>query len=129
MFDYTNLNVAEGSTPNTRRIREAGQASCRRERRQRLEEEGGVPPRRRGARGRHDDVEPDVEHQPEQQEYMDMEQEQPDVELQHMEEQELEEDLHAMDEEMEDAEPRQRWKKKEKVVDPEPQDDYPDGPR
>jgi len=33
-----------------------------------------------------------------------------------------------MDEEMEDAEPRRRQKKKEKVVDPEPLDDYPGGP-
>jgi len=33
-----------------------------------------------------------------------------------------------MDEEMEDAEPRRRRKKKEKVVDPEPLDDYPGGP-
>ena len=33
-----------------------------------------------------------------------------------------------MDEEVEDVEPRQRRKKKEKVVDPEPLDDNPDGP-
>jgi len=33
-----------------------------------------------------------------------------------------------MDEEMEDVEPRRRRKKKEKVVDPEPLDDYPGGP-
>jgi len=33
-----------------------------------------------------------------------------------------------MDEEMEDAEPRRRRKKKEKVVDPKPLDDYPGGP-
>jgi phosphodiesterase/alkaline phosphatase D-like protein len=89
-----------------------------------------------GARGRCADVETDVEHQPEQQEYMDMEQEQPDVELQHMgeqdmelqhmEEKELEEELQAMDEEMEAAEPQRRRKKK--VVDPEPLDDYPGGP-
>ncbi|RHN79840.1 hypothetical protein MtrunA17_Chr1g0181741 [Medicago truncatula] len=59
---------------------------------------------------------------------MDLQQEQPDVGLQHMEEQELEEELHAMDVEMEDAEPQQRRKKKEKVVDPEPLDDYPSGP-
>jgi len=58
------VHVTEGSTSNTRRVREAGHASCRRERLQRLEEEGGVPPRRR--RGRHADVEPDVEHQLEQ---------------------------------------------------------------
>jgi len=85
-----------------------GHASHRRERLRWLEEEGGVPPRRRGARGRCVDVEPDVEHQPEQQEYMDLQQEQPDVELQHMEEQEL----LAMNEEMEDVEPRRRRKKK-----------------
>jgi hypothetical protein len=57
---------------------------------------------------------------------MDMEQEQADVELQNMEEQEHEEELQGMDEEMEDAEPRRRRKKK--VVDPEPLDDYPSGP-
>ncbi|XP_024626843.1 protein MAIN-LIKE 1-like [Medicago truncatula] len=45
-----------------------------------------------------------------------------------MEEQKLEEELHSMNEEMDDAEPRQRRKKKEKVVDPEPQDDYPGSP-
>jgi hypothetical protein len=61
------VHVTAGSTSNTRRVREAGHASRRRERRQRLEEEGGVLPRRRGARGRRADVEPDVEHQPEQQ--------------------------------------------------------------
>jgi len=45
-----------------------------------------------------------------------------------MAEQELEEELQAMDEEMEDVEPRRRRKKKEKVVDLEPLDDYPGGP-
>jgi len=95
------VHVTEGSTSNTQRVREAVHASRRRERLQRLEEEGGVPLRRRGARG----CRVDVEHHPEQQEYMDLQQEQPDVELQHMEEQELEEELQAMDEEMEDAEP------------------------
>jgi hypothetical protein len=118
------VHVTEGSTSNTRCVREAGHASCRRERRQQLEE-GGIPPRRRGARGRRADVEPDVEHHPEQQEYMDMEQEQPDVELQQMEEQELEKELQAMKEEMEGAKPQRRRKKK--VVDPEPLDDYPGG--
>jgi len=93
-----------------------------------LQEEGVVPRRRGGVKGRRVDVEPDAEHQPEQQEYMDLQQEHPDVELQHMEEQELEEELQAMDEEMEDAEPRRRRNKKEKVVDPEPLDDYPGGP-
>jgi hypothetical protein len=87
------MHVTTGSTSNTRRVREAGHASRRRERRQRLEEEGGVLSRRQGARGRRADVEPDVEHQPEQQQYMDMEQEQLDVELQHTEEQMLEEEL------------------------------------
>jgi len=33
-----------------------------------------------------------------------------------------------MDEEMEDTKPPRRRKKKEKVVDPEPLDDYPGGP-
>jgi len=51
-----------------------------------------------------------------------------DVDVQQMEEHELEEELQAMDEEMEDAEPRRRREKKEKVVDPEPLDDYPGGP-
>jgi hypothetical protein len=118
------VHVTEGSTSNTRRVREAGHASHRRERLRRLQEEGGVPLRRRGARGRR----ADVEHQPEQQEYMDVEQEQHDVDLQHMEEQKLEEELQAMDEETEDVEQRRRQKKKEKVVDPEPLDDYPGGP-
>jgi predicted component of type VI protein secretion system len=122
------VHVTEGSTSNTRRVRDAGHASHRRERLRRLEEEGGVPPRCRGARGRRADVEPDVEHQSEQQEYMDLEQEQPDVELQYMEEQELEKELMAMDEEMGHVEPQQRRKKKEKVVDPKPLDDYPGGP-
>jgi len=45
-----------------------------------------------------------------------------------MEEQKLEKELQAMDKEMEDVEPRRRRKKKEKVVDPEPLDDYPGGP-
>jgi hypothetical protein len=126
MVDYPNLNVTEGSTSNTQRVREAGHASRRRARRQQMEAEGAVPPRRRGARGRRADVDPDVEQQPDQQE--DIEQEMPDVELQRMEEQELEEELQGMDEEMEDAEPQQRRKKKEKVVDPEPLQDYPGGP-
>jgi len=51
-----------------------------------------------------------------------------DVDVQQMEEQELVEELERMDEEMENAEPRRRRKKKEKVVDPEPLDDYPGGP-
>ena len=51
--------VTEG-TSSTERVREAGHASRRRERLQRMEDEGVVPPRRRGARGRL----VDVEHQP-----------------------------------------------------------------
>ena len=50
------------------------------------------------------------------------------MELQHLEEQELEEELQDMDEEMKDVEPRRRRKKKERVVDPEPLDDYPSAP-
>ena len=110
------MHVTEGSTSNTRRVREAGHASRRRERLQQLEEEGGVPPRRR--RGRR----ADVEHQPEQENMVD------DVDVQQMEEHKLEEELHAMDEEMEDAEPRRGRKKKQMVVDLEPLDDYPGGP-
>ena len=56
------MHVTECSTSNTRHVCEAGHASHRRERLQRLEEEGVIPLRRRGARGRH----ADVEHQPEQ---------------------------------------------------------------
>ena len=111
------MHVTEGSSSNTRRVREVGHASRRRKRLQWLEEEGVVPPRRRGARGRCDDV----EHQPEQENMVD------EVDVQQMEEQELVEELEAMDEEMEDAEPRRRRKKK-KVVDPEPLDDYLGGP-
>ena len=110
------MHVTEDSTSNTRRVREAGHASRRRERLQRLEEECGVPPRRR--RGRR----ADVEHQPEQENMVG------DVDVQQMEEHELVEELERMDEEMEDAEPRRRRKKKEKVVDPEPLDDYLGGP-
>jgi len=116
------VHVTKGSTSNTRRVREAWHASHRRERLQRLEEEGVVPPRRRGARGRRADVQPDVEHQPEQENMVD------DVDVQQMEEHKLEEELHAMDEEMEDAEPRRGRKKKQMVVDLEPLDDYPGGP-
>ena len=107
---------------HTRRVREAGHASRRRERLQCLEEEGVVPPRRQGARGRRADVEPDVEHQMEQENMVD------DVDVHQMEVQKLEEELQAMEEEMEDAEPHRRRMKNEKVVDPEPLDDYPDGP-
>jgi len=48
---------------------------------QKLQEEGVVPRRRGGVKGRRADVEPDVEHQPEQQEHMDLQQEQPDAEF------------------------------------------------
>ena len=95
------MHVTEGSTSNTRCVREAGHASRRRERLQRLEEEGGVPLRRR--RGRR----ADVEHQPKQENMVD------DVDVQQMEEQELAEELERMDEEMEDAETQRRRKKKE----------------
>ena len=61
-----------------------------------MEEEVVVPLRRRGARVRRVDVEPDVEHQLKQENMVD------DVDVQKMEEQKLE----AMDEEMEDVEPR-----------------------
>jgi len=123
MFDYPDLHVTETSS-STRHVREAGHASHKRERTRRMVEEGVVPRCRGGVKG----CRADVKHQPEQQEYMDLQQEQSDVELQHMEEQELEEELQAMDEEMEDAEPRRRQKKNEKVVDFEPLDDYPGGP-
>jgi len=88
MFEYPNMHATEGLS-STRRTREAGHASRRRERTQKLQEESVVPRRRGGVKGRRTDIEPDVEHHPEQQEYMDLQQEQPDVELQHMEEQEL----------------------------------------
>ena len=114
------MHVTGGSTSNTRRVREAGHASHRRECLQRLKKEGGVPPRRR--KGRRADVKPDVEHQPKQENMVD------DVDVQQMEEQELLEELERMDEEMEDVEPQRRRKKKEKVLDPKPLDDYPGGP-
>ena len=52
------MYVTEGSSSNTQCL-------------QRLEEEGVVPLRRRGARGRRDDAEPDVEHQPVQENMVD----------------------------------------------------------
>ena len=61
------MRVTKGSS-STQRVREAGHASHRRERTQRVEEEGVVPLRRRGARGHRDDVKPNVEHQSEQHE-------------------------------------------------------------
>jgi len=77
--------VTEGSS-STQRIRVAGHAFRRRERAQRIEEDGVVPRHRGGARGHR----VDVEHQSEQheQEYME------DVlDVQLMDEQELEEEL------------------------------------
>jgi len=71
MFDYPNLHVTKASL-STRLVREAGHASRRRERPQRLQEEGVVPRRRGGVKGRRGDVQPDVEHQPEQQESPDV---------------------------------------------------------
>jgi len=59
------VHVIEGSTSNTRLVREAWHASCKRERLQRLEEEGGVPLRCRRGRPA------DVEHQPEQENMVD----------------------------------------------------------
>ena len=92
---------------------------------QRMEEEDVVPRCRGGTKGRHADVEPNVEHQPDQheQEYME-----DVVEVQHMEEQDLEEELQAMDEDMEDVQPQRRQRRKSRVVDPEPLDDYLGGP-
>jgi len=54
------VRVTEGSS-STQRVRVVGHASRRRERTQRMEEDGVVSRRRGGARGRH----VDVEHQPE----------------------------------------------------------------
>ena len=90
-----------------------------------MEEDGVVPRRPGGARGRRVDVEPDVEHQLEQHEQKYMEDV---VDVQLMEEQELEEELQAMVGDMEDAQPRRRRTKKKKVVDPDPLDDYLGGP-
>ena len=63
------MHVVEDSS-STQRVTEACHASRRRERLQRMEEEGVVP-RRRGARGRRVDVEPRPEPEHEQ-EYDDM---------------------------------------------------------
>ena len=94
------MHVTKGSS-STQRVRVACHASRRRERTQWMEENGVVPRRRGGARGRR----VDVEHQSEQheQEYME-----DVVDVQLIEEQELEEELQAMDEDMEDAQPRRR---------------------
>jgi len=80
-----------------------------------MEEEGVVPPRRRGARGRR----ADVEHQPEQHA-----QENEEMDVQQLEEEELQ----AMHDDMEDAQPQRRWTRKWRVVDPDPLDDYTGGP-
>ena len=64
------MHVTEGSS-STQRVRVAGHASRRRERLQQMEEEGDVPLRRRGARGRRADVEPQSEPEHEE-EYDDM---------------------------------------------------------
>jgi len=52
MFDYPNLHVTE-TLSSTRRVREAGHASQRRERTRWMEEEGVVLRRRGGVKGRH----------------------------------------------------------------------------
>jgi len=88
------MHVTEGSS-STRRVREAGHAFHRRERTQRMEEEGVVPPRCRGARGRRANIEP----QPEP------EHDVMDVQHQQMEEEEFQEELEAMEEDMENAQP------------------------
>jgi hypothetical protein len=121
LFDYPNMHLTEGSS-FTRRVRDAGHASRRRERTQRMEEEGVVPSRRRGDRGRRANVEPQPEPEHEQ-EHDDM-----DVQQQQMEEEEFQEELEAMDEDMEDEQPQRRQTKKKHVVDPEPLHDYPSGP-
>jgi len=64
MFDYPNLHVTKTSS-STRRVREAGHASHRRENTRRMEEECVVLRRRGGVKGSCADVKPDVEHQPE----------------------------------------------------------------
>ena len=65
LFDYPNMHVTEGSS-STRRVREVGHASRRRERTQQMEEEGVVPPRRWGVRGCLANVEPQPEPEHEQ---------------------------------------------------------------
>ena len=83
-------------------------------------QEDGVVPRRRGARGRRADVEPQPEHE---QEFDDM-----DVQQQQQTEKEEEEELEVLEEDMEDGELQQRRRGKRPMVpDPEPLDDYPGG--
>jgi len=67
MFEYPNMHATEGST-STRRTREAGHASRRKERTQKLQEEGVVSRRQGGVKERC----ADVEHQSEHLEYMDL---------------------------------------------------------
>ncbi len=87
------MHVTKTSS-STRRVREAGHASRRWERIQRLEEEGVVATRRRGGRGRHANVEP--QSKPEH--------EAMDVQQQQLEEEFLQEH-EAMEEDMEGAQP------------------------
>jgi len=108
------VRVTEGSS-STQCVREAGHASRKRECTQRMEEEGVVPPRHRGARGRR----AYVEHQPEQHE-----KEYGEMDVQQLEEEELQ----AMDDDMEDAQPQRMRTRKKREVDSKPLDDYPDGP-
>jgi len=79
MLDYPNMHVT-GTSSSTRRVREAGHASDRRERTQWMEEEGVVASRR----------------QP---------QEAMDVQQQQLEEEEFLKEHEAMEEDMEDAKP------------------------
>ena len=110
------MHVTEGSC-STQRIRVIRHASRRRERRQRMEEDGVVL-RRWDGRGRCPDVEPEPKHEQEYDE-MDVQQQQ----------QIKEEELKEIEEDMEDGEPQRRRRGKRPVVpDPEPLDGYPDGP-
>jgi len=59
------VHITEGLS-STQRVWLTGHASRRRERLQRMEKDGVVP-RRRDARGRYADVEPQVEHEHEPQ--------------------------------------------------------------
>jgi len=87
-----------------------------------MEEEGVVPPRRRGGRGRHANVEPQPKPEHDQ-EHGDM-----NVQHQQMEEVEFQEELEAMEENMEDMQLRRRRTKKKLVVDSKQLHDYPSGP-
>ena len=85
-----------GTSSSTRRVREAGHASRRRERIQRMEEEGVVAMRHRGGRGRHANIEPQLEP----------EHEAMDVQQQQLEEDEFFQEHEAMEEDMEGAQPQ-----------------------